>query len=49
LDAAHRKLFLDTLDELLGNQTVTAIYVTHRPDEIPRLIKRVLRLSKPSL
>jgi molybdate transport system ATP-binding protein len=46
LDAAHRKLFLGTLDKLLRNHAVTAIYVTHRPDEIPRSIQRVLRLSK---
>jgi molybdate transport system ATP-binding protein len=46
LDAAHRKLFLRTLDELLRNRDMTAIYVTHRPDEIPRSIQRVLRLSK---
>jgi molybdate transport system ATP-binding protein len=48
LDKAHRKLFLRTLDGLLRGQTVTAIYVTHRPDESPRSIKRVLRLSKPT-
>jgi molybdate transport system ATP-binding protein len=47
LDTAHRQLFLGTLDKLLRGQTETAIYVTHRPDEIPRSIKRVLRLSKP--
>jgi len=47
LDRAHRQLFLGTLDKLLRGQTETAIYVTHRPDEIPRSIKRVLRLSKP--
>jgi molybdate transport system ATP-binding protein len=46
LDTAHRKLFLRTLDRLLRGQTVTAIYVTHRPDEIPRSIRRVLRLTK---
>jgi molybdate transport system ATP-binding protein len=46
LDTIHRKLFVNTLDELLRGRTVTAIYVTHRPDEIPRSITRVLRLSK---
>ena len=47
LDADHRKLFLDTLDELLRSRTLTAIYVTHRPDEIPSSIKRVFRLPQP--
>ncbi|HTL56619.1 MAG TPA: ATP-binding cassette domain-containing protein [Candidatus Limnocylindrales bacterium] len=46
LDAAHRRLFLKILDTLLREKTVTAIYVTHRPDEIPRSIQRVLRLVK---
>ena len=47
LDGAHRELFLGTLERLLRSRTVTAVYVTHRPDEIPASIKRVLRLSKP--
>jgi len=47
LDAAHRKWFVEALDELLRTRTTTAVYVTHRPDEIPFSIKRVLRLRKP--
>jgi molybdate transport system ATP-binding protein len=45
LDAAHRDFFLRELDALLRSRSVTAIYVTHRPEEIPRSIKHVLRLS----
>jgi molybdate transport system ATP-binding protein len=46
LDAAHRDFFKREVDALLRSGSVTAIYVTHRPEEIPRAIKRVLRLSK---
>jgi molybdate transport system ATP-binding protein len=45
LDAAHRALFIRTVDELIRTGCATAIYVTHRPDEIPSAIHRVLRLS----
>jgi molybdate transport system ATP-binding protein len=44
LDSAHRDLFVRAVDTLSGAGAVTAIYVTHRPDEIPPSIKRVLRL-----
>jgi molybdate transport system ATP-binding protein len=48
LDAAHRVLFVRAVDGLIRARAVTAIYVTHRPDEIPHSIKRVLRLpAKP--
>jgi len=46
LDTAHRDFFVRELDVLLRSGSVTAIYVTHRPEEIPRSIQRVLRLSK---
>jgi molybdate transport system ATP-binding protein len=46
LDAVHRKLFVQTMDALIRAESVTAIYVTHRPDEIPSSIKRVFRLRK---
>jgi molybdate transport system ATP-binding protein len=46
LDEAHRDLFIREVDALIGAGTATAIYVTHRPEEIPRSIKRVLRLSR---
>ena len=45
LDAAHRDFFVKEVDALLRSGSVTAIYVTHRPEEIPRSIKRVMRLS----
>jgi molybdate transport system ATP-binding protein len=45
LDAAHRALFIRTVDELIRDGCATAICVTHRPDEIPPAIRRVLRLS----
>jgi molybdate transport system ATP-binding protein len=44
LDSAHRALFVQTVDALIRAKTVTAIYVTHRPDEVPSSISRVLRL-----
>jgi len=44
LDSQHRKLFIQTVDRLIRRQEVTAIYVTHRSDEIPRSIRCVLRL-----
>jgi molybdate transport system ATP-binding protein len=46
LDAAHRRRFVDAVDALVRSGTVTAIYVTHRQDEIPPSIKRVLRLAQ---
>jgi len=46
LDAAHREFFVREVDALLRTGSVTAMYVTHRPEEIPRSIKRVLRLTK---
>ncbi|MGO9243917.1 MAG: ATP-binding cassette domain-containing protein [Verrucomicrobiia bacterium] len=42
LDAAHRARFIRTVEALLRHTTV--IYVTHRRDEIPAGIDRVLRL-----
>lgn len=44
LDAAHRDSFKRAVDALIRARAVTAIYVTHRPDEIPPGITRVLRL-----
>lgn len=43
LDAAHRARFIRTVAALLRHTTV--IYVTHRRDEIPAEINRVLRLG----
>ena len=44
LDGAHRDLFVRAVDALIRARTATVIYVTHRPDEIPPSIRRVLRL-----
>ena len=46
LDPAHRDLILHNVDVLIRGGTVTAIFVTHRPEEIPRSIKRVFRLRR---
>jgi molybdate transport system ATP-binding protein len=46
LDSAHRSRFVRAVDRLIGTGAVTAIYVTHRQDEIPPSIKRVLRLRR---
>jgi molybdate transport system ATP-binding protein len=44
LDQAHRTLFLEAIESLMDAEAATVIYVTHRQDEIPRGICRVLRL-----
>ena len=44
LDAAHRDLFVQAVDGLIRAGTATVAYVTHREDEIPPSIHRVLRL-----
>jgi molybdate transport system ATP-binding protein len=46
LDAVHRDRFLISLDPLLASGQETAIYVTHRAEEIPRSVRRVLRLNR---
>lgn len=45
LDDAHRELLIRTVDDLLRSGEVTGIYVTHRAEEIPASVKRVLRLG----
>jgi molybdate transport system ATP-binding protein len=44
LDSAHRNLFVQAVDALIQAETATVAYVTHRQDEIPPSIRRVLRL-----
>jgi molybdate transport system ATP-binding protein len=44
LDSARRTAFIQTVDRLILSRTVTVLYVTHRPDELPRSIRKVLRL-----
>jgi molybdate transport system ATP-binding protein len=45
LDAAHRRVFVKAVDDLIRDGGVTAVYVTHREEEIPPSIRRVLRLG----
>jgi molybdate transport system ATP-binding protein len=45
LDAAHRAQIVATVDNLIRRGELSAIYVTHRQDEIPPSIGRVLRLA----
>jgi molybdate transport system ATP-binding protein len=44
LDLAHRARFLQAVESLIATGVSTVIYVTHRRDEIPRGVRRVLRL-----
>jgi molybdate transport system ATP-binding protein len=46
LDSAHRNLFVQAVDWLIRTGAATVVYVTHRQDEIPPSIHRVLRLRK---
>lgn len=46
LDPAHREIIIRKVDELIRSSAVTAIFVTHRPQEIPSSVKRVLRLAR---
>jgi molybdate transport system ATP-binding protein len=45
LDLAHRVQFLKAVESLIAAGVSTVIYVTHRQDEIPRGVRRVLRLN----
>lgn len=45
LDPGHRELIIRSVDGLIREGAVTAIFVTHRPEEIPRSIGQVLRLG----
>lgn len=45
LDTDHRSKFTSILEGLIHRGGITAIYVTHRKDEIPPSIKRALRLA----
>jgi len=46
LDREHRELIIRNVDEQIRGGAVTAIFVTHRPEEIPTSIKKVLRLPR---
>ena len=45
LDLTHRVHFLQAVESLIAAGVSTVIYVTHRQDEIPRGVRRVLRLK----
>jgi molybdate transport system ATP-binding protein len=45
LDQTHRHMIIENVDALIRGGSVTAIFVTHRPEEIPPSIRQVLRLS----
>lgn len=45
MDVAHRAKFLNFIETLLRRKETTIIYVTHFADEIPKSIKRVLKLD----
>jgi molybdate transport system ATP-binding protein len=46
LDSEHRDLILHNLESLIQSNSVTVLFVTHRLEEIPPSIKRVLHLPK---
>jgi molybdate transport system ATP-binding protein len=46
LDPVHRDLIVNQVDRLIRAGSVSAIFVTHRLEEIPASIELVLRLSK---
>jgi molybdate transport system ATP-binding protein len=45
LDLTHRGHFLRAVESLIAGGVSTVIYVTHRQDEIPRGVRRALRLK----
>lgn len=49
LDATHRELITQKVDSLIRAGSATAIFVTHRPEEIPRSIRHVLCLRVKAL
>ena len=46
LDSEHRDLILHNVESLIQSNSVTVLFVTHRLEEIPPSIKRVLHLPK---
>jgi molybdate transport system ATP-binding protein len=46
LDLGHRQFFVNVVNGLIRARSVTAIYVTHRTEEIPPAITKVLRLAR---
>lgn len=46
LDAQHRRIFLEAVQELVSKRRTTVLYTTHRANEIPPAIRRVLTLKQ---
>jgi molybdate transport system ATP-binding protein len=46
LDEAHRRYFVDLLDQLCAHTPLTLIYVTHYEEELPAAITHRLRLER---
>ena len=44
LDPEHRNLILQNIEQLIRAGAATVIFVTHRLEEIPPSVKRVMRL-----
>jgi molybdate transport system ATP-binding protein len=44
MDSRHRKLVMQTVDQIARSHQATILYVTHRQDEIPGSIDKELRL-----
>ncbi len=45
LDVAHRDVVLDVIDTAVRHTGCTLVYVTHRADEMPRIVSKRLRLK----
>lgn len=45
LDDAQSKFFVDLIDQLFATSKHTIIYVSHREDQIPRCINKILKLK----
>lgn len=45
LDAHNRRVFLEALQQLIATRRTTALYTTHRADEIPPAIRHTLRIK----
>lgn len=46
LDAQNRSLFVQAVEDLIARHRVTVLYTTHRADEIPPSIRRVLKIRQ---
>lgn len=49
LDSTHRRRILHLLDALCLQTSISLVYVTHHPDEMPRSISHLLELDRGSV